>query len=190
MTESIAFMGTEWNADREGAVKFPELLFSQPSPGLRHSNLTMKKLFRLANLVVVALSETPLHRLFSHQVMVLRFNGRRSGRAFTIPVSFMTISQSDSEQVLCMTDSANIWWKNLLDPQVMAITLRGQRYAVSATVVTDDHQAIERALASFCRRSRVSALFSGVSMSGGEPNSADLTVAAKRHVLIELTQQK
>ena len=176
--------------DREGAVKFPELIFFQPSRRLRHSDIDMKVLFRLANLVVVALSETPLHRLFSSQVMVLRFNGRRSGRAYKIPVSFLTDSQSDSELVLCMTDSANIWWKNLLDPQVMAITLRGQRYAVSATVVTDDHPAIERALEAFCRRSRVSALFSGVSMSGGEPNSADLTVAAKRHVLIELTQQK
>ena len=176
--------------DREGAVKFPELIFSQPSRCLRHSHAEMKVPFRLANLVVVALSETPLHRLFSRQVTVLRFNGRRSGRAYKIPVSFLIDSQSDSERVLCMTDSANIWWKNLLDPQVMAMTLRGQRYAVCANVVTDDHQAIEQALEAFCRRSRVSALFSGVGMSGGEPNSADLNVVAKRHVLIELTQQK
>lgn len=183
-------MQAQWSADREGVVKFPELLFSQPSPRFRHASRAMKTLFRMANSVVVALSETPLHRLFSHQVMVLRFNGRRSGRAYTIPVSFMTVSRTGREQILCMTDSANIWWKNLLDPQPVAITLRGQRHVVHATVVADDQQAIEQALAGFCRRSRISALFSGVGMRGGEPSSVDLDAAAQRHVLIQLTPQK
>ena len=40
----------------------------------------MKTVFGLVNKVVVFLSETPLHLLFSHQVMVLRFRGRRTGR--------------------------------------------------------------------------------------------------------------
>ena len=67
----------------------------------------MKRLFRLLNMLVVSLSETPVHRLFSHQVLVLRFAGRRSGRGYAIPVSFLLIAHDES-QALCDSQQADI----------------------------------------------------------------------------------
>ena len=147
----------------------------------------MKNVFGLVNKVVVFLSETPLHRLFSHQVMVLRFAGRRTGRAYAIPVSYGR--DESTGRVVCMTDVSGVWWKNLLVVDTMQITLNGARQQVFVRVETTDQQAIRRALAGFCRRSRGSAFFAGVSMVHGQPQEEDLEAAAARHVLIELSER-
>ena len=80
----------------------------------------MKRMFRFVNKVVVFLSETPLHLLFSHQVMVLRFRGRRTGKHYAIPVSYGRDEMS--HKLICMTDVSGVWWKNLLAVDVIEIS--------------------------------------------------------------------
>ena len=145
----------------------------------------MKIVFGLVNKVVVFLSETPLHLLFSHQVMVLHFSGRRTGRAYAIPVSYGR--DETTGKIVCMTDASGVWWKNLISENSIEITVKGVRRRVSVRVEAYDRKAIAQALAGFCRRSRASAFFSGVAMVQGEPVARDLEAAATRHVLIELS---
>ena len=146
----------------------------------------MKYLFRLANMVVVALSESPLHRLYSHQVIVLRFTGRRSGRGYAIPVSYLLCNDDGRHLIHCMTHVQGVWWKNLLDAGDIDVTWKGQRCRMSARVETEDTGVIEQALDRFCRASIVSAFFSGVRMVKGVPDSHTLREAAAAHVLIQL----
>ena len=94
----------------------------------------MKRLFRLVNIVVARLSETPLHRLFSHQVLVLRFVGRRSGKGYAIPVSYLLAD--DSTQTLhCMTDISGVWWKNLIQAGAIEVSWKGKRRPAGVEVV-------------------------------------------------------
>lgn len=154
---------------------------------MRYECIVVKILFRLVNGVVALLSETPLHRLFSHQVLVLRFNGRRSGKQYAIPVSFLSVEEDGGQILHCMTDRQGIWWKNLLQEGSIAISMKGQRHQVTPTVVTEDQQKLENALAAFCRNSAISAYFAGVKMHAGHPDPADLASAAAKHVLIQLS---
>ena len=147
----------------------------------------MNQLFRFVNPIVVIMSKTLLHWCFSHQVMVLHFSGRRSGKLYAIPVSYLRISGESESRILCMTDARGVWWKNLQDTDLVTATVRGKQISARVKVEAQDTQKIADALDKFCRRSRVSAFFSGVGREGGVPNSADLTAAAARNVLIELT---
>jgi hypothetical protein len=147
----------------------------------------MKMLFRWINPVVFAASRTPLHWLFSHQVVVLRFKGRRSGRAFAIPVSYMPGDATHGRQLLCMTDANGLWWRNLLEARSIRVVHKGQEKDACVRVIESDQCKKRDALAAFCRRSRVSAIFSGVGMQAGEPIKEELVASAQRHVLIELT---
>ena len=88
----------------------------------------MTHLFGLVNKVVVRLSETPLHRLCSQQVMGLRGSGRRSGRAYAIPVSYGR--DEATGKVTCMTEVAGVGWKNMLAVASIEINLRGVRMQV------------------------------------------------------------
>ncbi|MBL6708616.1 MAG: hypothetical protein ISP99_04690 [Pseudomonadales bacterium] len=147
----------------------------------------MKKLFRWINPLVFGASKTPCHWLFSHQVMVLQFKGRRSGKPYAIPVSYMPGDAAHGRQLLCMTDMNGLWWKNLVDARCIQVTHRGKQKDACVRVVASDLSIKREALAGFCRRSRASAFFSGVGMKAGEPIREELTAAAEQHVLIELT---
>jgi len=146
----------------------------------------VKRLFRLLNMLVVGLSETPVHRLFSHQVLVLRFAGRRSGRGYAIPVSFLLIAHDESRALHCMTDIKGVWWRNLVDAGDIEVTWQGQRRQVSVEVVSAEPEAIRNALGAFCRASAISAFFAGVKMVQGAPDPTTLEQAAAEHVLIRL----
>ena len=144
----------------------------------------MSRLFTFVNPIVVALARSFLHRLVSHQVVVLGFSGRRSGRRYTLPVSYL---RRDGE-VLCMTDRNGIWWRNLQGAVPVQLTLNGRSVSAIAQVEVEDDQQVAAALRLFCLRSRISAYFAGVGFdSDGEPKSADLVRAAEQHVLITLT---
>lgn len=144
----------------------------------------MNRLFAFINPIVVVMARSILHRVLSHQVVVLDFSGRRSGRRYTIPVTYL---RRDGE-VLCMTERNGIWWRNLQGGVPVQLTLNGRSVSTISQVEIDDNQQIAGALRLFCLRSRISAYFAGVGFdSDGEPNSMDLVRAAERHVLITLT---
>ena len=115
------------------------------------------------------------------------FKGRRSGRSFAIPVSYIPSGEVDGKQLLCMTDINGVWWRNLLEARYIQIIHKGDKKDASVKVIESDLCKMRGALAGFCRRSRVSAIFSGVGMQAGEPIREELEAAAERHVLIELT---
>ena len=144
----------------------------------------MNRVFALVNPIVVALAQSFLHGLISHQIVVLEFKGRRSGRGYALPVSFV---RNDGE-VFCMTDRKGIWWRNLQGAVPVQLTLAGRTVQATACVEVDDEQQIGAALRLFCLRSRISAFFAGVSIEkDGEPNSADLARSARQQILIKLS---
>ena len=143
----------------------------------------MTRLFALVNPVVVSLAGSFAHWLISHQVMVLDVTGRRSGRIYRIPVSYL---RSDGD-VLCMTSRDGLWWRNLSKDVPVRITVAGNVFAASVAVVSDDDDAIAEALGLFCMRSRISAYFAGVGFDDdGKPRRSDLYRSAQQQVLIRL----
>ena len=142
----------------------------------------MKRMFRFVNKVVVFVGNATAFTVqpSGDGAAVSR---PTNGKHYAIPVSYGRDEMS--HKLICMTDVSGVWWKNLLAVDVIEISLKGKRQIVSARVEVSDHQTIRRGLAGFCRRSRVSAFFAGVSMRHGEPVREDLAHAA-RHVLIEL----
>ena len=67
-------------------------------------------LYRLLNVGVGLLLRSPLHGLVSGRIMLLTVTGRRSGRSFTVPVSYLRYG----ENILSFTSGEwSAWWKNL-----------------------------------------------------------------------------
>jgi hypothetical protein len=60
-----------------------------------------------ANVVVRALLRSPLHWVMSHNTMLLSVTGRKTGRIYTVPISYSI----DGLQLVCFTDAP---WRNPL----------------------------------------------------------------------------
>ncbi len=89
-------------------------------------------MFRVLNPVVKALLRSPLHRLISHELMVLSFTGRTSGKPYAVPVGYL---QHDNRLYFsCLAG----WWQNL-PGTLVTVRLRGQdRRGTAARIVDPD----------------------------------------------------
>jgi len=64
----------------------------------------------IQNPVVVALLRSPLHRVMSRSVDVIRYRGRRSGREFMTPTQY--VRDGDDVVILVGRPDSKTWWRN------------------------------------------------------------------------------
>ncbi len=91
------------------------------------------------NGLVGALLRSPLHFVASKGLMVLSWEGRKSGRSFSIPVGVQP--HGDGLVVLISKRDEKQWWKNFRTPWPATVHLRGQERDVVGTVVEPGSEA-------------------------------------------------
>lgn len=74
---------------------------------------------------------TPLHVLMSGRLMLLNFTGRKSGRLFTTPVSYVRAGNA------LLVPGGGGWWKNLESRPQARVRLRGRWRDVTPEVISD-----------------------------------------------------
>lgn len=79
-----------------------------------------KAAYRIVNPVMKLLLHSPLHSLLSKDLMTLSFQGRKSGKRYTIPVGYL----QRGETLYLFTHSS--WWKNLRGGAPVTLRLRGK----------------------------------------------------------------
>ncbi len=135
------------------------------------------------NFVVVSISKSLFHPLISKSILVLKFQGRKTGKKYLIPVSYCEYSK---QQLVCVTDRPNIWWRNLISVDEIEILFRGKMLKASVEVESENDELIKAHLAALCEHSRVDGFFAKVRYKQGEPIEDDLKRAASRMTSIEI----
>ena len=142
-----------------------------------------KTLFAVINPVVKSVLRSPLHGLMSRNTMLLEFQGRKTGRRYSTPVTYL---ERDGT-VHCFTDRTNAWWRNLQDGAEVRLTLRGDAVTGKSTVVTDGGEEMQRVLVDFLRGAPRDASYAGVELdSAGEPRADHVAAAAGRLAWIRI----
>ena len=77
---------------------------------------------RFYNPLVIRLLCSPLHALMSSSVLLLTYKGRRSGRIYTTPVSYVR----EGEEVLLVAARGHSWWRNLRGGAPVRVRIRGR----------------------------------------------------------------
>ncbi len=68
-------------------------------------------IYKIANPFVTALLRSPLHGVASKNIALLHFRGRKSGREFVTPLSYVR-----TEGTVCLLSAQGTrWWMNLRD---------------------------------------------------------------------------
>lgn len=113
-------------------------------PALRGTLLG--NLLRFWNPVMKRLLRSPLHWPWSRWFAVIEWTGRKSGKTYRTPVSYVRTG----DEVLITTGDA--WWRNLeADPSVR-LWVRGREHRARAVVVEDDEESITRHREMFAAR--------------------------------------
>ena len=141
-------------------------------------------LWFLINPVVAFLARSPLHFLISHQVLVIQFKGRKSGKQYLVPVSY----HEHESSYTCVTLRSNIWWRNLKEVSHTQIWLKGSLNDVQIDLEFNNDQVVESTLRDLGTNNKVDAYFANIKLhKDGTPHSDDLSQAAKIHTVLKFT---
>ena len=140
-------------------------------------------LYRILNRGVGLLLRSPLHGLASGRIMLLTVTGRRSGRRFTVPVSYLP----HEGDFLCFTSGEwGSWWNNLRGGTPVAAWVRGRRLAGNARAETGGY-TVARALGAFLAEFPATAGRYGVGLDAdGRPlaQGVEAAVREERTVMV------
>ena len=141
-------------------------------------------LWFLINPFVALLARSPLHFIISHQVLVIQFQGRRSGKSYLVPVSY----HQHASSYTCVTLRSNIWWRNLKDISHTQIWLKGKLMDVQIDLEFNNDQIVENTLRDLVTSNKVDAYFAKIKLNkDGSPNTEHLIKAAKLHTVLKFT---
>ena len=141
-------------------------------------------LWFLINPVVAFLARSPLHFLISHQVLVIQFKGRKSGKQYLVPVSY----HEHESCYTCVTLRSNIWWRNLKEVSHTKIWLKGSLNDAQIDLEFNNDQVVESTLRDLVTNNKVDAYFANIKLhKDGSPHSDDLSQAAKIHTVLKFT---
>jgi len=124
---------------------------------------------------------SPLHGVVSKYLLLITFTGRKSGKTYTTPVSYL---QEDG-QVAIFTH-AN-WWKNLRGGAPVRLRLQGREVQGMAELIVEDKPAIAASLTKHLQKSAFDAQFYDVSIDeNGNPNAEDINLAVQTVTMIRV----
>ena len=101
--------------------------------------LTLRVLNRAVNPLLLGLLASPAHRLLSRKVLVLKYDGRLTGRRVVIPVTY---AQDGETRLIVVAGhpTEKTWWHNFdHEPRPVVVRVRGRKMQGTAHVLEPDH---------------------------------------------------
>lgn len=96
-------------------------------PALRGTALG--RLLRLWNPFMKRLLRSPFHWPWSHWFLVIEWTGRKTGRQYRTPVSYL---REDTHLLITTGDA---WWRNLVGGAPVRVWLKGRQHHATAEAV-------------------------------------------------------
>jgi hypothetical protein len=133
------------------------------------------------NRLMSGLLRSPLHWPISRTIMLITFTGRKSGKAYTTPISYAR----QGDVVTAFTRSR--WWRNLDGGAPVTLRIKNKEFQGQAAAEAEDRQAIAEGLRGFLRSVRFDARIYGVEFDDdGQPNWQDVQQAAEKVTMIRV----
>jgi hypothetical protein len=135
----------------------------------------------LLNRLIPLILRSPLHSLLSRNLMLVTFTGRRSGRRFTIPVTYL----ERDEAILVFSNQR--WWKNLRGGAPVTLRLRGRELSGRAEPIEDATTVAREVRAFLARKGRRAAALINLRLDPArEPTEAEIADSARGHIVVSI----
>ena len=140
-------------------------------------------LYAALNPLVRGLLQSPFHGIASESLCVLSYRGRRSGRSFQVPLSFM----QEGLLVRLLSSHNTRWWHNFLsEPIDVEIEIARQTFSAQARTLTQNSEEFRDGVRAFLTAVPRDAKVYGIRLDGDRnPREEDIARAAGHVVLVE-----
>ncbi len=134
------------------------------------------------NPIVKFLLRSPLHGAMSGSTVLITYTGRKSGKQYTLPVSYLRVDNT----LTAFSSRSRNWWRNLRGAAPVELLLQRQKHKAVGEVLEEPVQVVE-GLRAYLRQAPQLARFFKVGFDeDGKPDQLDLEREARDLVLIKL----
>lgn len=141
-------------------------------------------IYKFLNPMIDKLLASPFHAVVSGRLMTVSYCGRRSGKAYRVPVSYYREQSDGKNYVYCFTNG--VWWRNFIDGADVVLRIGGQDYSGHATAETADEEEQIAIMKRYFKAVPSDKKFYGVRCdSQGEPITELVANAASTVVMIK-----
>jgi hypothetical protein len=95
--------------------------------------------------IVKLLLLSPLHGLISSGVLLLSYAGRKTGKIYRVPLSYVR----DGNELIILTFKRRTWWRNLAGGVPVNVRLKGQNIEAIAEPEAEDLERIKHGFAKY-----------------------------------------
>ena len=141
--------------------------------------------YKIANPFIKALLRSPLHGQMSGSVAILHFRGRKSGREFDTPLSYVR----EDGTIFLLSAQTTVWWKNLRE-EGTPVTLEIARETLSgkAQLWEGDSDALRARVHRYISALPRDAKFYAIELDENQqPVEESLAKVAPELVFVEIT---
>ena len=138
----------------------------------------------ILNPVMRGFLRSPLHGITSHNIGIVHFTGRKSGRKLNTPLSYTR----EGNIVRLLSNQSTRWWLNFRGEGVkVELEIARQRYPGTAVLLEGDSEALREGVRRFIRALPRDAKVYGLELAAdGEVVEASLAKIAGQLILVEI----
>lgn len=125
---------------------------------------------------------SPFHKMMSRVTMLIMVTGKKSGRGYTLPVSYY----EDGGCLWIITRRDRTWWKNLQDGGADVNLLVKRTPLRGFASVESDPKATEARLVQYFQRFPRAARAMKVRMENGAPHPEDVARVLKERMFVKV----
>ena len=139
-------------------------------------------IYAVLNPCIRKLLESRYHAIASHNILILKYKGRKSGREYQTPLSY--VRQKDS--IFLLSNYKTRWWRNFSsDPIPVEMLITGNEVSGFATLYTGQSALLLSAVTYFLTKLPRDARIYGVRIdAAGLPTQATINNVYERVVLL------
>ena len=127
---------------------------------------------------------SPAHFVFSSNILVVKYTGRKTGRSYEVPLRYV---EKDGV-VQCYSDKRAGWWPNLRNNDNVILRIRGRDRRYSTQVLTDDSEKIREELMEYLNDFPGDAVYHDVRLDANrKPLESDIDIAVNTAVIVFAT---
>ena len=136
------------------------------------------------NPIMRGLLRSPLHGVTSHNIGIVHFTGRKSGRMLNTPLSYTR----EGNTVRLLSNQSTQWWLNFQGEGVrVEMEISRQRHPGTATLLEGDSEALREGVSRFIRALPRDAKVYGLKLdANGEIVETSLEAVAPQLILVEI----
>ena len=126
------------------------------------------------------LIKSPLHFFVSKNMMLMTYQGRKSGKSYTTPMNYLEIEGA----LYTISYRKRVWWRNLRGGAAVTLRLKGMDVPARAEVIEDPIQ-VSSSLQQYLKAAPEYARYLNVQIdSAGNPKPEDLDRLTNERVVV------